>query len=198
MVLSQPRQIVCKTLSQKNPSQKRAGGVSQGVSPEFKPQYRKKKKNRVRCFTNCPAIKLLSGTVANWGWWPPCSSWDTGDHGPWQGWCCHSGGVHSGSPAHCATTLVAWQPSQVLSRLDTVGEVREAHGIDERCCHAVTDRWRLHVLKGPSWPQDPRSACWSGYRRTPWSSCSRSSSTVALPFPSWSPGSSSANDPTFS
>jgi hypothetical protein len=26
----------------KNPSQKRAGGVAQGVGPEFKPQYRKK------------------------------------------------------------------------------------------------------------------------------------------------------------
>jgi hypothetical protein len=34
--------IVCKTVSQnkqtKNSSQKRAGGVAQGVSPEFKPQ----------------------------------------------------------------------------------------------------------------------------------------------------------------
>jgi hypothetical protein len=28
----------------KNPSQKRAGGVAQGLGPEFKPQYRKKKK----------------------------------------------------------------------------------------------------------------------------------------------------------
>jgi hypothetical protein len=44
MVQSQPRQIVCETLSQKNPSQKRAGGVAQGVGPEFKPQYCKKKK----------------------------------------------------------------------------------------------------------------------------------------------------------
>jgi hypothetical protein len=26
---------------------KRAGGVAQGVGPEFKPQYRKKKKKRV-------------------------------------------------------------------------------------------------------------------------------------------------------
>jgi hypothetical protein len=34
---SQPRQIVHKTLSQKNPSQKRAGGVAQGVGPKFKP-----------------------------------------------------------------------------------------------------------------------------------------------------------------
>jgi hypothetical protein len=33
---SQLRQIVHKTLSQKNPSQKRAGGVAQGVGPEFK------------------------------------------------------------------------------------------------------------------------------------------------------------------
>jgi hypothetical protein len=35
---SQPRQIVCETLS----SQKRAGGVAQGEGPEFKPQYCKK------------------------------------------------------------------------------------------------------------------------------------------------------------
>jgi hypothetical protein len=34
---SQPRQIVCETLSQKNPSQKRAGGVAQGGGREFKP-----------------------------------------------------------------------------------------------------------------------------------------------------------------
>jgi hypothetical protein len=42
-VRSQPGQIVCETLSQKNPSQKRAGGVAKGVGPEFKPQYYKKK-----------------------------------------------------------------------------------------------------------------------------------------------------------
>jgi hypothetical protein len=46
MVRSQPREIDRKTLSRKNPSQiKRAGGASQGVGPEFKPQYLKKKKN---------------------------------------------------------------------------------------------------------------------------------------------------------
>jgi hypothetical protein len=41
VVQSQPRQKVCETLSQKNPSQKRAGGVAQGVGPDFKHQYRK-------------------------------------------------------------------------------------------------------------------------------------------------------------
>jgi hypothetical protein len=41
MVQSQPRQIVFETLSQKNSSQKRAGGVAQGVGPEFKLQYSK-------------------------------------------------------------------------------------------------------------------------------------------------------------
>jgi hypothetical protein len=46
MVRSQSRQIDCKTLSQKNHSQKRAGGVVQGVGPEFKPQYFKK--NRIK------------------------------------------------------------------------------------------------------------------------------------------------------
>jgi hypothetical protein len=42
MVQSQPWQIVLEALSQKQ-SQKRASGVAQGVGPEFKPQYRKKK-----------------------------------------------------------------------------------------------------------------------------------------------------------
>jgi hypothetical protein len=36
-VQSQPKQVVQETLSQKSPSQKRAGGVAQGVGPEFKP-----------------------------------------------------------------------------------------------------------------------------------------------------------------
>jgi hypothetical protein len=39
------QQIVQETLSLKNSSQKRAGGVAQGVGPEFKPQYWKKKKS---------------------------------------------------------------------------------------------------------------------------------------------------------
>jgi hypothetical protein len=30
-------------ISKKNPSQKRTGGVDQGIGPEFKPQYCKKK-----------------------------------------------------------------------------------------------------------------------------------------------------------
>jgi hypothetical protein len=33
--------LFCETLSQKNPSQKRAGGVAQDAGPEFKPQYHK-------------------------------------------------------------------------------------------------------------------------------------------------------------
>jgi hypothetical protein len=42
---SQLGQIVCETLCQKKkPLLKRAGGVVQGASPEFKPQYSKKKK----------------------------------------------------------------------------------------------------------------------------------------------------------
>jgi hypothetical protein len=36
VVPSQPWQIVQETLSRKNPTQKRAGGVAQGVGPEFK------------------------------------------------------------------------------------------------------------------------------------------------------------------
>jgi hypothetical protein len=34
-------QIILESLSLKNPSQKRAGGVAQGVCPEFRSQYRK-------------------------------------------------------------------------------------------------------------------------------------------------------------
>jgi hypothetical protein len=37
VVQSQPGQIVQEILSQKNPSQKKADGVSQGKGPEFKP-----------------------------------------------------------------------------------------------------------------------------------------------------------------
>jgi hypothetical protein len=51
MVRSQPRQIVCKTLSQKSPHKhkthkhkKGPGGVAQGIVPEFKPLYCKKKR----------------------------------------------------------------------------------------------------------------------------------------------------------
>jgi hypothetical protein len=35
-----------KILAQKKPSQKRAGGVAQGVDPGFKLQYSKKKKKK--------------------------------------------------------------------------------------------------------------------------------------------------------
>jgi hypothetical protein len=44
----------------KNPSQKRAGGVAQGVGPEFKPQYCKKKKSAISttCLKKVNGIKL--------------------------------------------------------------------------------------------------------------------------------------------
>jgi hypothetical protein len=41
-IQSQTWQIVRETLSRKHPSQKRAGGVAQGESPEFKSQYHDK------------------------------------------------------------------------------------------------------------------------------------------------------------
>jgi hypothetical protein len=44
-VRSQPRHIIHETLSQKNPLQKKAGGVAQGIGLEFKSQYCKKKKS---------------------------------------------------------------------------------------------------------------------------------------------------------
>jgi hypothetical protein len=46
MVQSQPGQIVLETLSRKNQSQKRAGGVAEGVGPEFKPQYCKQQQQK--------------------------------------------------------------------------------------------------------------------------------------------------------
>jgi hypothetical protein len=54
-VQSQPGQMVCETLSRKNPSQKnkpnqtktkKAGGVPQDIGPEFKPQYHKQNKTK--------------------------------------------------------------------------------------------------------------------------------------------------------
>jgi hypothetical protein len=47
-VQSQPGQIVGKTLSRK-----RAAGVAQGVGPEFKPQYCKKKKKILESSISC-------------------------------------------------------------------------------------------------------------------------------------------------
>jgi hypothetical protein len=41
LVQGQPEKILAKTLSQK-----RAGGVAQGIGPEFKPQYCKKTKQK--------------------------------------------------------------------------------------------------------------------------------------------------------
>jgi hypothetical protein len=43
---SKPTGTVRETLSQNNPSPKRAGRVAQGVGPEFNPQYLKKKKKK--------------------------------------------------------------------------------------------------------------------------------------------------------
>jgi hypothetical protein len=45
VVRSQLGQVVCKTLSQKHSSQKRAGGVAQGVGPGSSPSTAKKKIN---------------------------------------------------------------------------------------------------------------------------------------------------------
>jgi hypothetical protein len=50
VVQSQPRQIVHKTLSQKqnkNPFTKRTGRVAQGVGPEFKSSTAKKKNPKI-------------------------------------------------------------------------------------------------------------------------------------------------------
>jgi hypothetical protein len=46
--------VVLETLSLKNPSQKRAGGVAQGIGPEFKPQYHKQNNNKKDCILKTP------------------------------------------------------------------------------------------------------------------------------------------------
>jgi hypothetical protein len=51
-VSSQPGQIVLKTLSQKNPLQKRAGGVAQGVGQVQAPIPQKKKKKNFQTAAN--------------------------------------------------------------------------------------------------------------------------------------------------
>jgi hypothetical protein len=53
VVQSQPGQIVHEILPQKNPSQKRAGGMAQGVGCQFKSYYCKKKKQE-----NCEKDKI--------------------------------------------------------------------------------------------------------------------------------------------
>jgi adenosine deaminase len=50
-VQSQPGQIVRKTLSQKNSSQQRGGGVAQGVDPVQAPVLKKQKKSHGKSLT---------------------------------------------------------------------------------------------------------------------------------------------------
>jgi hypothetical protein len=49
-------QIVHETLSQKNPSQERVGGVAEGVGPEFKPQYHNKREKYPSCVCVCVCV----------------------------------------------------------------------------------------------------------------------------------------------
>jgi hypothetical protein len=60
VVQSQPGKTVCETISQKNLSDKRAGGMAQGVSPEFKPQYQKKKKKKIKEMLKTPFREYFS------------------------------------------------------------------------------------------------------------------------------------------
>jgi hypothetical protein len=65
VVQSQPGEIVLETLSLKNPSQKRAGGVAQGIGPEFKHQCRKKKKKKKKktLYQHVVLLKLDTANV---------------------------------------------------------------------------------------------------------------------------------------
>jgi hypothetical protein len=49
----------------KNASRKRAGGVAQGVGPEFKPQYHKKKKLSLRSTHNSHKICIITPTFTD-------------------------------------------------------------------------------------------------------------------------------------
>jgi hypothetical protein len=63
MVRSQPRHIVQEPLSWKNLSQKRAGGVVQGVGPEFKSQCHKNRQKKVR---HPPPISKNNQSKKDW------------------------------------------------------------------------------------------------------------------------------------
>jgi hypothetical protein len=52
VVQSQPRQIVCETLSQNTLHKNRAGGAAQGEGPQFKPQYHKTNKETKNLMTS--------------------------------------------------------------------------------------------------------------------------------------------------
>jgi hypothetical protein len=66
-VWSQPRQIVVQELiSKKNPSQKKSGGVAQGVGLEFKPQYWKKKQK-----TPTDSKPSVQGWITGLAWFRP-------------------------------------------------------------------------------------------------------------------------------
>jgi hypothetical protein len=61
---SQPREIVHETLAWKNPLWNRAGGMAQGIVPEFKLQYCKKKKKKKAHTMNIP----IQVSVWNFHW----------------------------------------------------------------------------------------------------------------------------------
>jgi hypothetical protein len=61
-IRSQHREIVHKTLSQKNLPLKRAGAVVQGVSPKFKPQFCKNKTKKKR-------VSYLDSLLDSVGWY---------------------------------------------------------------------------------------------------------------------------------
>jgi hypothetical protein len=58
IVQNQPRQIVHYTLSQKNTSQERVGGVAQGVGPEFKLQYDKNQTKNHLAFVRLHGLRF--------------------------------------------------------------------------------------------------------------------------------------------
>jgi hypothetical protein len=66
-VRSQPRQIVCETLSWKTLYKNRTGRVAQGEGPEFKTQHRKKKKKgRAQGAKSRPKLPFVFSQWITW------------------------------------------------------------------------------------------------------------------------------------
>jgi hypothetical protein len=66
-VRSQPGQIVHETLSRKTLHKNKAGGVAQGIEPEFKPQYRQNKQTNQQ--QNVCVFLLVMSCVHERGEW---------------------------------------------------------------------------------------------------------------------------------
>jgi hypothetical protein len=77
LVWNQAGQRVFRTLSQKNPSQKRSGGVAQGISYKFKPSTKKNKHQLLVYSSLVMTLSLWIGET-NLGHWLGTILWPVG------------------------------------------------------------------------------------------------------------------------